>query len=1190
MIVCGPDELEPTHHLTLSDGVTKVGLNLSAPDGKWDHRAIRREPMPVTSFKTTTGETKYDDYEPPYTPVSQSDWAGGMGNLDFDEDGSRYLRGWRVDASRTGQVILAPRHAYGTGYRSVAQFVPYMDGLDRVQNEFIGLYGTRFYMTYVFTAVGNYTGTAIQCWIRKRGTPPANLKAEVWSVSAGSPNVKLDGGTFSLSTLEGDTLSRMIEVEISEILSNGTSYAVVFFTDASDADPDATNCWELLCGYQVGSAGKQAADDNGSPGSWGASSYEPFFRVVSAETGVRAHWFEYKRQLYSILNYDTTQTPRLFVNGYQGVVTSAGANTLTDSTQSWATDALVGAQVELFVGEGSATGDPVRIVVSNTSTQITVDRDWDITPSTDTEYNVKGLDVWTEITGHGMTKRIRDTLSVRFNAWFAMGEDAPIRRMRRYNSAGTWTTEWADEGYQAGRLAVVENEEDGFLVWAAREGYPSTVVSSLCPYGGGVGQVLDSQQGTLTYGWPWLNDSGQDFSAWATTTGMADYLVVMTGGRGASWGYLGAASNTNQRVAVYKDRTLQTPGWNGAADVFGSTTPTAYVIFAAREYAEAKGALTVTTTTLKDAGQSLKPWEKTAGNADYMAILWDEEGLVSWGYLGAASTTGDRTINVYTDIGRTTGGWNGDSGAGTPQGFVIVSATNQDSNQATLTMQVYGLNDTSQDFSDWETRRGDALYAIIVADADGDVNWGYMGEAYAASERSIAVYRNVERTERGWMGAEVRGADDLGTPARYSVQLKADVLKFEGERINVGDTMERTTGLMAYGEPERLWVLKEGGVYNVEAGVVRRVPLRELQAVASYQNGAAVTTSNVYMVFALKNSLEKYYNSNLDDIGPMRGEGLPSTLQGVVSFVVSYPGGQVFVGIDGGELNYSSILLYNGSGYSEVYRAGIAGRRIRSGFVQALQEPVVSRLWFTEGSDLVWIPVAMNPYQEREPNQLTQRYQFSWEGALESSWHNIRLKDVPKYFQALTAFCEGLGSGQALRGDYRIDSELDDWTEMADVFDTSPVQKVLFAEPVATPGQVTYPTTGKRLQYRLRFESIYGDTTPRLLAVVLDAISRVPVKYRYNVSTRFKDEEIELQGNPETYLTLPSTYASMTTAQQLDALLAAWVNDAVVLTTECVYDLYDDKAVMLDPTTSAPIGLVFGEHEEHVVSVSLIEV
>lgn len=64
----------------------------------------------------------------------------------------------------------------------------------------------------------------------------------------------------------------------------------------------------------------------------------------------------------------------------------------------------------------------------------------------------------------------------------------------------------------------------------------------------------------------------------------------------------------------------------------------------------------------------------------------------------------------------------------------------------------------------------------------------------------------------------------------------------------------------------------------------------------------------------------------------------------------------------------------------------------------------------------------------------------------------------------------------------------------------------------------------------------------------------------------------------------------MTTAQQLDALLAAWVNDAVVLTTECVYDLYDDKAVMLDPTTSAPIGLVFGEHEEHVVSVSLIEV
>lgn len=1186
-IVCSPTAGEPTHHFTLSDGVTKVGFKFTNPNGDLDHRAIRREPMPVTSFKQASGETKYDDFEPPYTPVAQDNWSGGLGNLEFDGDTEKYLRGWRMDATRANQVILGPRFGYATGIRSCDQHVPYMTAsLGRVQNEFLALVSGTNFRAMRFTASASYTAVTLSAWVRKVGTPPAALTLALYSVAAGEPDTLLASDTVAVASVT-DTLSQMVKVTVLYALTSGTEYALVV---SSSTGGSVTNCWTVLAEYAVGGTGHEG------PGSgiWVASDYELFFRVTPAEVGVRPFFFEYKRQLFCALNYANTETPKVFVNGYQGVATAATSTTLTDSTQSWVTNALVGAQVEVFVGQGSNTPRFVRWVVSNTSTQITVNEAWEVTPgAVDSEYNVKGVDVWTEVTGHNMSKRIRSVLSVRFNAYFAQGEDTAIMRMRRFNSGG-WTTEWARETAKASHLQAVEDETDGFVIWKAREGYPSTVARSEAPYGGGAGQVADTNQGSLSYGFASLKDTGQDFGDWDVPllAGVADYLIVVTDSTGeVSWGYMGAASESNQRIAVYQDRSLLRPGWNGRAGLpqalSGPGTPSSYIVFAAQEKASEVGVMTATTTTFKDADRDLKEWEDTSGDASYVLILWDTAGLVSWGYLGAVSTTGNRTIAVYTDLGRTTGGWNGDDGAGTPAGYVIVAAASVDTNQGTLSYGVPSLTDASQAFADWETREGDALYVITVIDSDGEVNWGYMGEAMSAT--SIAVYKDIERTQRGWKGDD-EDLTVLGTPSSYGVQWAVDVLRF-GEEITVGDTMERTTGLEAYGEPERLWVLKEGHLYNVEGTTVRRVPLRELQAAAGLVTGQAHTTSNVYLMFNLKNSIERFYNSNLDDVGPMAGEGLPDNLQGVVSFLVSYPG-RVYVGIDGGSAHYSSVLCWNTEGYHEVYRSGIVGRRIQGGTVQALEDPAVSRLWFSEGSDLVWIPVALNPFQERETNGLTQRYQFAWEGAMESSWHNIRLKDVYKYFQGLTLFCERLNTDGSVvvKADYRLDKSSNAWAELPDVFDTSPIQKIVLANPVTTPGSITYPTTGRRVQYRLRFLSIYGDETPRLLSVVLDAISRVPVKYRYNMQTRLKDEDVDIQGLGDAYVTLPSTVVGLKTVQQLDALLDAWVQTPTVLTTECVFNLYHNKTVMVDPLTSQPVGLVFGEHEEHAASVSLIEV
>ena len=80
-------------------------------------------------------------------------------------------------------------------------------------------------------------------------------------------------------------------------------------------------------------------------------------------------------------------------------------------------------------------------------------------------------------------------------------------------------------------------------------------------------QTYDIQQGTLTTAATTLQDTGQDFSDWETSSGNAGYMVVFTNTVGTEfWAYLGAAStttNADDTVAVYSDLAMGSTGWNG---------------------------------------------------------------------------------------------------------------------------------------------------------------------------------------------------------------------------------------------------------------------------------------------------------------------------------------------------------------------------------------------------------------------------------------------------------------------------------------------------------------------------------------------------------------------------------------------------------------------------------------------------
>ena len=116
-------------------------------------------------------------------------------------------------------------------------------------------------------------------------------------------------------------------------------------------------------------------------------------------------------------------------------------------------------------------------------------------------------------------------------------------------------------------------------------------------------------------------------------------------------------------------------------------------------------------------------------------------------------------------------------------------------------------------------------------------------------------------------------ATDLGAQNIYlhgGLYLLGDTPEF----ISIGGAEENIVSLQAYGnERTNPWIFTDAGVWEIQTqnnDAPVPMPLKELRNLRSETNGQASTTSNVYMVFNLGQHIEKYYEANLDDIGPDR--------------------------------------------------------------------------------------------------------------------------------------------------------------------------------------------------------------------------------------------------------------------------------------------------------------------------------
>lgn len=495
-IYTGVNERNPTHHLSLTHPDLSDPLGFILCDGRGDalDTTLRSDPLPRGALKIYQGSQSYSDMEPPFTPINQRDWSGGRGNLSLDDDATRYADGWRITSDRLGKVLLGGADTYGFGYKTFNVFTPQFaldDG---------GSYGP---LTYNWLAINTdyavkftvgssgYTPTKIYFCVRQLYDTPNDLTIYIKSDSSGDPGTVLATSTISSGELKNNEAYHWYPVTVAPgALSASTDYWIHFSSSVTGAGAR----YEILTCYWIETP-RRAKTYNGA--TWDNSNYNAFFRIVPTPTPYKAFFFEHKKALYMVQAFDDGTTPRLWINGYIGVATAGTTTTLTGTGTPFTANEWRHAVCTLYEGTGSNQEVNYSRIASNTTSVLTFADALNVAGGANTIFVISGTQKWTEITGHGLTGPITDVLSTHHIVYFAQGDSVNIRRMRWYNSGGTWTAEYTDDGTnKATYLRTTPRDAGSEFIWKGNRGTPAQVARAQAVDGSGTGAVANLSFGT----------------------------------------------------------------------------------------------------------------------------------------------------------------------------------------------------------------------------------------------------------------------------------------------------------------------------------------------------------------------------------------------------------------------------------------------------------------------------------------------------------------------------------------------------------------------------------------------------------------------------------------------------------------------------------------------------------------------
>ena len=377
-----------------------------------------------------------------------------------------------------------------------------------------------------------------------------------------------------------------------------------------------------------------------------------------------------------------------------------------------------------------------------------------------------------------------------------------------------------------------------------------------------------------------------------------------------------------------------------------------------------------------------------------------------------------------------------------------------------------------------------------------------------------------------------------------------------GYRVGAADY--RITNLYNYAGA--LNIMKEDGRYIHDGQRVTRKGAN-FADVPSRDNGAAIGADDKYMWWSWGHSVVRTMGDQDTDMLNWRlgYEGLANDRRGVITCIVSAIG-WMFFAVDGGTSNYSSILMWNGYGWHEIFRGWAAGVRIRNLYWQSCfgTRP---RLWFDVNGELAYMEFpeyAANPLKDTGLN-------YHHEAVLITSTIDGGSDLFYKVLKGVKMYLE---TAQTVEVDYQKNEYCgtNTWTSFGSGA-TSPISEI-----VSELGEV----------YQIRFR--FRLQTPNSLSPCImngwqtEGRQIQPKKYQYICTfVASSAEPQDLEGNPDT------------SADTLYSWLQSCAVNQTKLTMRTLTSSSDNKIVTVS-LPSKTMDYVNDEGWGGVMSVAILEV
>jgi len=456
-----PKEKNPTHHISLSDGIRTYGLIL---DG--GPRGIQEVPQTPSTLKFSGGGTKFGDWEPGFSHIEKRDWSGGRGQENFSDDATRFRDSqncWTMTPER-----LTPGPQWEMGSRLVGEAIelpaypPW--AASGVNNDvtWIALLSTRRYQAARITPAATLTADKAYLWVRRIGQP-GTLTVEIRTNTgaSGPPTTTVLKSVTKTVTDIADTVSTLVEFDWTgtEALAAATAYNVVIYGASTDTH---ANHWEV----GMDSNGVTTAESQSTDGiTWVTPPpARLYFHVVESYGDRKFYLFEMDGATYAVDSRTDGTAAALYLNGARGKATSATSTVLTNTNAALGTDTYKLAYIRIIRGTGIGQ---VRQITSHSATAVTTAA-WDITPDSTSEYVIYDTRYWNVIATTGLTQPATSVAVVNNIAYVAQGNATNIRRIRFNPAAAPPAHEFADDGTnKADLLYTYYVGGTGAVIWRA---------------------------------------------------------------------------------------------------------------------------------------------------------------------------------------------------------------------------------------------------------------------------------------------------------------------------------------------------------------------------------------------------------------------------------------------------------------------------------------------------------------------------------------------------------------------------------------------------------------------------------------------------------------------------------------------------------------------------------------------------